>query len=72
MGDRQHVFTGPRDAFIVDLQIDTFGDAHRDGSVEYAQQTETGLVNQGWKDSRDSIFYANGAMARGPIALCEL
>ncbi len=35
------------------LWIDTFGDADGDGFVEYARQTETGLVNQGWKDSYD-------------------
>ena len=52
--------------------IDTFGDADGDGFVEYARQTETGLVNQGWKDSYDSIFHADGALARGPIALCEV
>ena len=52
--------------------IDTFGDADGDGFVEYARQTETGLVNQGWKDSYDFIFHADGALARGPIALCEV
>ena len=52
--------------------IDTFGDADGDGFVEYARQTDTGLVNQGWKDSYDSIFHADGALARGPIALCEV
>ena len=52
--------------------IDTFGDADGDGFVEYARQTETGLVNQGWKDSYNSIFHADGALARGPIALCEV
>ena len=52
--------------------IDTFGDADGDGFVEYARQTETGLVNQGWKDSYDSIFHADGHLAEGPIALCEV
>ena len=52
--------------------IDTFGDADGDGFVEYARQTDTGLVNQGWKDSYDSIFHADGALASGPIALCEV
>ena len=36
--------------------IDTFGDADGDGFVEYARQTDTGLVNQGWKDSYDLSF----------------
>jgi glycogen debranching enzyme len=52
--------------------INTYGDADGDGFVEYASQTESGLVNQGWKDSHDSIFHANGALASGPIALCEV
>ena len=52
--------------------IDTFGDADGDGFVEYARKTASGLVNQGWKDSYNSIFHANGALATGPIALCEV
>jgi glycogen debranching enzyme len=52
--------------------IDTFGDADGDGFVEYARQNASGLVNQGWKDSYDSIFHADGALAEGPIALCEV
>jgi len=52
--------------------IDAFGDADGDGFVEYARQDASGLVNQGWKDSYDSIFHADGALAEGPIALCEV
>ncbi len=52
--------------------IETYGDADRDGFVEYRRQRDTGLVNQGWKDSNDSIFHANGDLADGPIALCEV
>jgi glycogen debranching enzyme len=52
--------------------INTFGDADEDGFVEYARQSGSSLVNQGWKDSYDSIFHANGALASGPIALCEV
>jgi glycogen debranching enzyme len=48
------------------------GDADGDGFVEYNRHTETGLVNQGWKDSHDSIFHADGSLAAGPIALCEV
>ena len=54
------------------IWIDTFGDADGDGFVEYMRQTESGLINQGWKDSYDSIFHANGALASGPIARCEV
>jgi glycogen debranching enzyme len=52
--------------------IDTYGDADGDGFVEYNRHSETGLVNQGWKDSHDSIFHADGRLAPGPIALCEV
>ena len=34
--------------------------------------TERGLANQGWKDSFNSIFHADGSAAEGPIALCEV
>ncbi|GJE76812.1 amylo-alpha-1,6-glucosidase [Methylorubrum suomiense] len=52
--------------------IDQYGDRDGDGFVEYARETEQGLANQGWKDSHDSIFHSDGAMAKGPIALCEV
>jgi glycogen debranching enzyme len=52
--------------------IDNEGDPDRDGFVEYHRQNETGLVNQGWKDSVVAIFHANGELAKGPIALCEV
>ena len=52
--------------------IERDGDADGDGFVEYARQTTKGLVQQGWKDSHDSIFHADGTLAEGPIALCEV
>ena len=52
--------------------IEVSGDRDGDGFVEYGRRTSEGLVNQGWKDSHDSIFHANGELARGPIALAEL
>lgn len=52
--------------------IDGPGDEDGDGFVEYGRKTGHGLANQGWKDSRDSIFHADGALATGPIALCEV
>ncbi len=51
--------------------IDRFGDLDGDGFIEYARGTETGLANQGWKDSHDSISHADGRLASGPIALVE-
>jgi glycogen debranching enzyme len=52
--------------------IDERGDLDGDGFVEYARAAETGLANQGWKDSHDSIFHADGSLAEGPIALVEV
>ena len=52
--------------------IDTYGDPDRDGFVEYSRRSATGLANQGWKDSGDAIFHADGELAEGPIALCEV
>src|SRR5690606_34321830 len=51
--------------------IDDHGDRDGDGYVEYSRHNEQGLVNQGWKDSHDSVFHADGALAQGPIALAE-
>jgi len=52
--------------------IDHHGDIDGDGFVEYFRESETGLVNQGWKDSFDAIFHADGTLATGPIALAEV
>jgi len=52
--------------------IDRYGDSDGDLLVEYARHTAQGLVHQGWKDSHDSIFHANGAPAEPPVALCEV
>ena len=48
------------------------GDRDHDGFVEYSRQTDKGLVQQGWKDSNDSVFHADGSVAEPPIALCEV
>jgi glycogen debranching enzyme len=52
--------------------IDRPGDPDGDGFVEYHRADENGLVNQGWKDSYDAIFHADGSIAVGPTALCEV
>ncbi|MEJ8826811.1 amylo-alpha-1,6-glucosidase [Variovorax humicola] len=43
-----------------------------DGFVSYARAEATGLANQGWKDSHDSVFHADGSSPIGPIALVEV
>ena len=52
--------------------IDQFGDVDSDGFVEYQRQSAKGLIQQGWKDSSDSVFHADGTLAEPPIALCEV
>jgi glycogen debranching enzyme len=52
--------------------IDGPGDRDHDGFVEYFKATPRGLSNQGWKDSYDSVFHADGRLAEGPIALAEV
>jgi glycogen debranching enzyme len=48
------------------------GDQNRDGFVDYQRAAESGLANQGWKDSFDSIQHADGSLPEGPIALVEV
>jgi glycogen debranching enzyme len=52
--------------------IDRYGDVDGDGFVEYARRSPKGLVHQGWKDSKDAVFHADGTLADGPMALCEV
>jgi glycogen debranching enzyme len=52
--------------------IDKYGDLDGDGFFEYSKQSPNGLVQQGWKDSHDSIFHRGGEIAEPPIALCEM
>ena len=52
--------------------VDGAGDPDGDGFVEYRRASEQGLANQGWKDSYDAIFHAEGRLAEGYIALAEV
>jgi glycogen debranching enzyme len=54
------------------IWIDCYGDRDGDGFVEYARESSNGLLQQGWKDSDDSIMHQDGSLAKGPIALCEV
>jgi glycogen debranching enzyme len=48
------------------------GDSNDDGLIDYKRGAATGLANQGWKDSEDSVFHADGRYPVGPIALVEV
>jgi glycogen debranching enzyme len=52
--------------------VDAHGDRDGDGYVEYQRSGDDGLANQGWKDSWDAVRHADGRLATGPIALCEV
>ena len=49
-----------------------YGDADGDGFCEYIDASGHGLTNQGWKDSADAVRFADGSIATGPVALCEV
>jgi glycogen debranching enzyme len=52
--------------------IDKYGDKNGDGYVDYQRKLETGLENQCWKDSWNSILFADGSMSKLPRATCEI
>jgi glycogen debranching enzyme len=53
--------------------IERYGDADQDGYVEYrSRNPQTGLENQCWKDSWNSIVHPDGRVASLPRATCEI
>jgi len=53
--------------------IDKYADLQGNGYIAYQRRNpETGLENQCWKDSWDSISYRNGDLPGFPRATCEL
>ena len=52
--------------------IDDYGDRDGDGFVEYERRSKRGLENQSWKDSWDSQRFADGSLAKTPIAPVEV
>ncbi len=52
--------------------LSEYADADGDGFVEYIDESGHGLANQGWKDSGDSIRFADGSIATGAVALVEV
>lgn len=51
--------------------IDRYGDIDEDGFIEYRKRSSKGLDNQGWKDSWNSMLFADGRLAEPPIAVVE-
>ncbi len=52
--------------------LDRYGDTDGDGFVTYQRASDDGLIQQGWKDSHDSVFHADGSDVAAPTALCEV
>jgi glycogen debranching enzyme len=72
-GDRDLVRSLEREARAACEWIDRYGDRDGDGYVEYEKRNpKTGLDNQCWKDSWDSIAFADGTLAPTPRATCEI
>ncbi|MFY4730868.1 glycogen debranching N-terminal domain-containing protein [Nitrospira sp. BLG_2] len=72
-GDRQLAGSLQREARAAMTWIDRYGDCDGDGYVEYERRNKTtGLENQCWKDSWDSIAFADGRLAPPPRATCEI
>src|SRR6185436_8580363 len=72
-GDRALARSLEREARAAIAWIDRYGDRDGDGYIEYERRNaKTGLENQCWKDSWDSIAFADGTLASLPRATCEL
>lgn len=54
--------------------MEQYGDGDGDGLLEYTAREPDGkhIVHQGWKDSHDSLHYADGQPVSGSIALVEV
>ncbi len=72
-GDTRLVHELEREARAALNWIDEYGDLMGNGYVSYRRRNEeTGLENQCWKDSWDSISYRDGRLPAFPRATCEL
>jgi len=76
---RWHRDEGMFDALIPHVHralawIEEYGDLDGDGLVEFGNKSEDSvhITQQGWKDSHDSLHWANGDEVDGPIALVEV
>src|SRR6202171_3817029 len=78
--DETERWTGDR-ALVEDLEgearaalnwIDAYGDRNGDGYIEYERHMKAGLENQCWKDSWNSILFADGSLSKLPRSTCEI
>ena len=52
--------------------MENFTQRNPHGFITYQRMEGSGLLNQGWKDSQDSVFHRDGTLPPGPIALVEV
>ena len=72
-GDRETVRSLEASARAALAWMEQYGDRDGDGFIEYAtRNAATGLVNQCWKDSWNSVVHPDGTLATLPRATCEL
>ena len=71
-GDRETIRTLWPALLRATAWLDRNADANPDGFVDYDRAATSGLSNQGWKDSLDSVFHDDGRFAVAPIALVEV
>jgi glycogen debranching enzyme len=72
-GDKRLVRELEQEARAALRWIDEYADLMGNGYVSYRRRNEeTGLENQCWKDSWDSISYRDGRLPGFPRATCEL
>ena len=72
-GDRKLVRDLEYEARAALEWIDTYADLMGNGYISYKRRNEqTGIENQSWKDSWNSISYSDGRLPDFPRATCEL
>jgi glycogen debranching enzyme len=72
-GDRKLVRELEYEARAALAWIDDYADLMGNGYISYKRRNEqSGLENQAWKDSWNSISYSDGRLADFPRATCEL
>ena len=70
-GDASLVMELEKPAFAALEWMETCGDIDGDGYLEHETRRGAVLTNQGWKDSAEAMAFADGTMAKGPVAVCE-
>lgn len=71
-GDKEFVVAHKQNIMRAVEWLTKWADMDNDGFIEYIRAADTGLENQGWKDSAYSVTHTDGRKALAPIALSEV